>query len=206
MTLRAGLGANLGVEEALHLFHMLLQVMCAHKDQAFMDAAKLAAKQPGSLPTSPDSLHILETAPRGPPAFPSATDPSVALPDRAPSAGSGPAEAAHSAQDQEASLGSPRSAEQVSAQPGTSTQQQQQQHVQAGATEAHAAGLSGMLVGAGSHTEEQSQASGGLSDSRHRNSSTVSLCSLAGSDISNCSSTYVTELPEGFSLFCESLD
>ena len=139
MTLRAGLGANLGVEEALHLFHMLLQVMCAHKDQAFMDAAKL-------------------------------------------------------------------SAEQVSAQPGTSTQQQQQQHVQAGATEAHAAGLSGMLVGAGSHTEEQSQASGGLSDSRHRNSSTVSLCSLAGSDISNCSSTYVTELPEGFSLVCESLD
>ena len=205
MTLQAGLGANSGVEEAPHLICMFLQVMCAHKDQAFMDAAKLAAKQPGSLPTSPDSLHILETAPRGPPAFPSATDPSAALPDRAPSAGSGPAEAAHSAQDfQEVSLGSPRSAEQVSAQPGTTTQQQQ--HTQAGVTGAHAAGLSGMLAGAGAHTEEQSQASGGLSDSRHRNSSTVSLCSLAGSDISNCSSTYVTELPEGFSLFYENLD
>lgn len=180
-------------------FRIFLQVMCAHKDQAFMDAAKLAPKQPDSLPSSPDSLHILATAPRGPPAFPSAVDPSAAVTDRLHSAGSGPAEDAHSAQDfQQVSLGSPRSAEQVSAQPGTSTQQQQ--HTQAGATEAHAAESSGMLAGAGA------QASGGLSDSRHRNISTVSLCSLAGSDISNCSSTYVMELPEGFSLFYDNLD
>ena len=38
---------------------------------------------------------------------------------------------------------------------------------------------------------------------RHRNSSAVSLASLAGSDVSTCSTTYVTELPEGSSLFYE---
>ena len=188
-----------GCRRLFTYFHFFLQVMCAHKDQAFMDAAKLAANQPGSLPSSPDSLHILATALRGPPAFPSAVDPSAAVTDRTPSAGSGPAEDAHSAQGfQEASLGSPRAAEQVSAPPGTSAQVQA--GMQAGAIEAHAAESSGMLAGAGA------QASGGLSDSRHRNTSTVSLCSLAGSDISNCSSTYVTELPEGFSLFYENLD
>ena len=42
----------------------------------------------------------------------------------------------------------------------------------------------------------------GFSD-RHRNVSAVSLCSLAGSDVSTSSMTYVAELPQGSSLFYE---
>ena len=181
---------------------MCVQVMCAHKDCSFAEAAKLKAQDPDGHDRLVSALDITATTPRAPTAAPLIADlsahsaDSAAMP-RSISAGgpwlAGP-QSGQGAHD--GSPGFPGSLYRNPGEAGSSSDVQSQ-----GSHAVH--GLDG---DGGFHFRQPSTGHGqghqGFSD-RHRNSSAVSLSSLAGSDVSTCSTTYVTELPEGSSLFYE---
>lgn len=166
-----------------------VQVMCAHKDQVFMEAAKLNALDAEGPDRLSAPLDITATTPRDPTATPIITDLSALPAD---------------------SAAMPRSASAGASHDGN--------HSRSGAfyQSPGQAGSSSSLHSQGAHAEHgndggfhfrqpsfgQGQGQQRFSD-RHRNSSAVSLASMAGSDVSTCSTTYVTELPEGSSLFYE---
>ena len=161
--------------------------MCAHKDAAFVEATKMKAEQT-------DALEFVVSTP-GAHQETDASDPSTEVGlHRSSSQGNF---AAETHETPEMHLSQPDA-------PGSSTAGASGLHGGAEHAEGSAAG-SGQFehhAVAGGHTEdhEGSSRGQGFSD-RHRNGSAVSLCSLAGSDVSICSMTYVTELPHVSSLF-----
>lgn len=203
------------MDGALNRLCIPLQVMCAHKDQAFVKATKLKQEQP--IP----ALDIIVTTPGGGPASPVITDPSglptggAMLPHSAsigglaavtdqgmhdvtlsyPGALYGDPDEAGSSSDLHSHL---YSSHQNAAWAGSSSSLHSQD---ADAEQYSNDGFHFQQLGNQSRHPED-PASHGFSD-RHRNVSAVSLCSLAGSDVSTGSMTYVAELPQGSSLFYE---
>ena len=179
--------------------------MCAHKDAAFLDATKLKALQPDGLKTM---LDITATTPHSIPAHPmfepsgpvtDSTHPLQALPQGgAFSAGANAARSWH--HDEEAAL----TASNETHSAGTA-----EEHEDAGSAadlppSASAANLQALAQqDEGDQIPSSSAQSVSAFSHRHRNGSAVSLASMAGSDLSSCSTTYVTELPYGASLFYE---
>ena len=174
------------------------QVMCAHKDHTFMEAAKVKAQhldgQNGPIPPldsmaaltgDPTELPVITDLPALPADSPASPHPTSV--NRFPLAMGEHFEGQHSGIPSR--LGSlyqnPREAG------SSSSLQSYAEHGDDGDGGFHFRQPS---------IREERQAERGFSD-RHRNSSAVSLSSLAGSDVSTGSTTYVTELPEGSSLF-----
>lgn len=174
-----------------------VQVMCAHKDQIFVEAAMLKAQHPDGCNGPASPLDITATSPRAPTAPPVITDlsaESAALPG-------------YTASYQQALARNQSSQglhDLIPSHPGPFYQN------------AGEAASSSDLHSQGTHAEHGDSEDGGFHfrqpsfgqgqqgfSHRHRNESAVSLSSLAGSDVSTCSTTYVTELPEGSSLFYE---
>ena len=178
-----------------------MQVMCAHKDQIFVVAAMLKAQHPNGGDGLGLPLDITGApAPRAPAAPPVITDLSAIPPDSTALPG-------HAAAGQQALAGirgSQAPHDLIPSHPGPFYQ------------DAGEAGSSSDLHSQGAHAEPGEDEGGGFHfrqpgsgqgqqgfSHRHRNESAVSLSSLAGSDVSTCSTTYVTELPQGSSLFYE---
>ena len=177
-----------------------MQVMCAHKDSSFAEAAKLQAQHPDGDDRPVSALDITATTPRAPTGFLLITDlsahpaDSAAMP-RSISPGRHSLAGLQSGQGLHEGIPSyPGHLLQNLGEAGSSSDLQSQ-----GSHAEHGPHEDGAF-----HFRQPSTGQGqpGFSD-RHRNSSAVSLSSLAGSDVSTCSTTYVTELPEGSSLFYE---
>ena len=189
--------------------------MCAHKDKAFVEAAKLKTEQPVL------ALDTTVASPGGGAAFPVIIGPS-GLP-------SDSAMLPHSASTGALSaVGDQGMHDSISSYPGDIYRNPDEavsssdlySHPESSYLNATRAGSSSSLHSQDADAEQNSDdgfhfqqpgnhfrhsedhASHGFSD-RHRNGSAVSLCSLAGSDVSTGSMTYVTELPQGSSLFYE---
>ena len=179
--------------------------MCAHKDAAFLDATKLKALQLDGLKTT---LDITASTVHSPPALPmsepsgpvtDSTQPLQALPPGgAFSTGADAAGALHP--DEEAALTASNDAHSAGV---------TDEHEDAGSAadlppSASAANLQALAQqDEGDQVPSSSAQSASAFSHRHRNGSAVSLASMAGSDLSSCSTTYVTELPYGASLFYE---
>ena len=170
-----------------------VQVMCAHKDQMFMEATKLNALDAEGPDGLPSPFDITASTPRDPTATPVITDLSALPADSAAMPRSASAGALHDRGfSRSGSLY--RSPGQAGSSSSLHSQGMHAEHGDDGGFHFRQPSF-GQGQGHG-HGQQR------FSD-RHRNSSAVSLASLAGSDVSTCSTTYVTELPEGSSLFYE---
>ena len=179
--------------------------MCAHKDAAFLDATKLKALQLDGLKTT---LDIIASAPHGPPALPMFEPPGPVTDSTQPlqaslqggafSTGADAARALH--HDEEAALTAGDAAHSA----GTAEEHEDADSAADLPPSASTANLQSLTQqDEGDQAPSSSAQSAAAFSHRHRNSSTVSLASMAGSDLSSCSTTYVTELPYGASLFYE---
>ena len=180
---------------------MCLQVMCAHEDAAFLDASKSKALQLDGLRRTQD---ITVSTPCSTPGLPMSkpSDPiadsiqlSPALPHEGTlSAGADAAGAMH--HDEVAALTSGSDAHSAGV----------TEHEDAGSAadlppSASAANLQALAQQEeGDQVPSSSAQSASAFSHRHRNGSGVFM---AGSDLSSCSTIYVTELPYGASLFYE---
>lgn len=179
--------------------------MCAHKDAAFLDATKPMALWPDGLKST---LDISVSTPHSPPAHPmfapsgpvtESTQPLQALPrGGAFSTGADAIRALHPNE------GAAVTASNDACSPGIADE-----HEDAGSAadlppSASAADLQALAEqDEGNQVPSSSAQSASAFSHRHRNGSAISLASMAGSDVSSCSTTYVTELPYGASLFYE---
>ena len=178
--------------------------MCAHKDAAFLDAIKPQALQPDGLKTT---LNITVSTPHGPPALPM-SEPSGLITDSNQPLHALPQEGAFSAgaaaggshHDDEAALTASNDAHSA----GITDEHDDTGSAADLPPSASAADLQALAQqDEGDHVPSSSAQSASAFSHRHHNGSAVSLASMAGSDLSSCSTTYVTELPYGASLFYE---